>query len=90
MHLICFSRFYSLIYLLLIFLEHKSHRYSEIKPECNWHYHKASSSTNDYSGQHDKSYYQPATYNENQQYRHDRTTLRVPSRNVHGREKLIT
>ena len=49
-----------------------------MKPERNWHYHEASSSTNYYCRQQDTSYCQPDYYNQLQQYRHDRTTKQDP------------
>ena len=42
-----------------------------------------SSSTNDYCGQHDTSYYQPqpsTNYNQRQQYFHNRKTQQTPYR----------
>ena len=64
--LICFSNFYSLLSLLLISIDNQSHRSCEIKPEHTWHSRKASSSTNDYHGQQDKSHCRPDTYNQRQ------------------------
>ena len=74
MHLVFFSTFYQLISLFLTTIEHQSYLYSKIQPEPNWRSHEASSSTNYYCGQQDKLYYQPATYNQRQQYCYDRTT----------------
>ena len=41
-------------------------------------------------GQHDSSYYQPqpGTYNQRQQYRHDRIIQQNPSINLYEREKV--
>ena len=79
MHLIYFSKIYLLLSSLLIFIDNESYCSSEIKPECNWNYHEALSSTHDYYGQQDTFYYQPqpAGYNQRQQYHHDRTTKQV-------------
>ena len=66
MHLICFFEFYSVLFVLLVFIENQSHRSSEIKPEHNRHFNEASSSTNNYCGQKDTSYYQPIGYNQRQ------------------------
>ena len=71
-----------------IFIPHQSHRSSENNPERNWHYCEASSSTNGCCGPKQRSYYQPAPYNELQQYFHNRTTLKCSSINVHDRGKL--
>ena len=85
-HLICFSHFYSLLSLLLIFIKHKSHWSSEIDPERNWHYIETSSATNDDSGPPQRSYYQPDSYNKHQNYLQDITTQKFPSINLHDRE----
>ena len=86
MHLICFPNFYSLIYLLVIITELQSYCSSEIKPRHNWHYHETSSSINDCRGQQEKSYYQPDTYNQRQQYYHDRTAEQFPSKKFHDKK----
>ena len=78
MHLIGFSNFYSLLYLLLIFIEHKSQSFSERKSEHNQNSREASSSTNDCCGQQNILYCQPADYNQPQQYCHDRITQQYP------------
>ena len=71
-----------LLSLLLIFIEHKSHRSSEINPEHNWNSRETSIATNDLSGPQHRSYYQPAYYNECQHYFYNRTTQKVSSGNV--------
>ena len=71
--------------LSLIFINHQSHCYSEINPERNWDYCETSSDTNDYCGPKQRSYHQRDSYNKGQQYRHDRTTQHISSRNVHDR-----
>ena len=48
-----FSKIYSLLSLLLIFIEHQSHQSSEIKTEHNWIPHESSSPNNDYCVQQD-------------------------------------
>ena len=73
MHLIFLSILF-IDFLLLIFIDHQSHRSSVNNIERNWHYHKESSSTNDYCESQDISYYQPANYNKHQQYRLNITT----------------
>ena len=88
MHLNCFSNFYSLLYLLLIVIDHQSQHFSERKPERNWNFCEASSSTNDYCEQCDISYDQPANHNQRQKYRHDITTQQAPYRNDHDRGEL--
>ena len=85
MNLDCFSYFYSLLSLLLIFIEHRSYRFSERKTNRNFHYREVSSSTNDYRGQHGISYYQPAKYNQRRQDRHDRATQQYPYISDYGR-----
>ena len=64
MHLIYFFSFNSVLSVLLIFIENQSHRSSEIKPECNRHFHETSSPTNHYCVQQDTSYYQSVSYNQ--------------------------
>ena len=88
MYLIFLLNVYSLLFLLLIFIQNQSQRYSEIKPKHNWHYREASSSTNDYRGQQERLYDQLATYKKRQTYSHDRTTRKVTSINVHERGKV--
>ena len=73
--------------LLLICIEHQSLRSSENNSERNLHYKESSSTTNDYCGPQQRSYYQHAPYNERQQYRHDRTTQKVTSTNMNDRGK---
>ena len=87
-HLICFSKIYSLLYLLQIFTEHKSHHSSEIKPEPNWYSCDASISTSDYRVQQGTFYYQPDTYKQRQKYFHDRTTKQVTYRTDYDRWKV--
>ena len=51
----------------------------------------SSSSTNDFRGQHDTSYYQPqppANYNQRHQYLNHRTTQRAPYTNYYYKEKV--
>ena len=55
---------YSIIYSLLICIDHQSHCYSEINPERDWNYCETSSDINNYCGPKQRSYYQPASYNE--------------------------
>ena len=40
-------------FFIVDFIAHQSQRFSEGKPEHNWNYHEASSSTNDYCRKHD-------------------------------------
>ena len=86
MHFICFSKFYSLLYLLWIFIEHQPHCSGEINPDRNWYSRETSSTTNDYCGPQHISYYKPASYNKHQCYRNDRTTVKVPSKTFHYKE----
>ena len=64
-------------------------RFSERKPECIWHSCEASSSINDSRGKYDTFYYQPANYNQRQQYFHDRTSQQAPYKTYHDRENAI-
>ena len=45
----------------------------EKKPELNYHYCEASSSTHDYHGKHYTFYYKTSNFNQRQQYHHDKT-----------------
>ena len=57
----------------------------------NCQYCSLSSSTTDYRGQHDTSYYQPQTpddYNQRQQYHSHRRKQQAPCRTGHDREKV--
>ena len=62
MNSICFSILFSLIYLLLIFIEHQPQRSREIYPEGNYYSHDTTSDTNYYCGPKQISYYQTARY----------------------------
>ena len=55
-HTISISKFYLLLSLLIICIDHQSHRYSEIKTDHNWHHCKTSSATSDYCGPQQISY----------------------------------
>ena len=61
-----------------------------MKPELNWNYNEASSLTHDYCGQKDSMYYQPADYNQCQQYLNDRKTKKFPYRNDYDRKNEKT
>ena len=57
---------------------------------CNFLYRSASSSTNNYRGQHTLLYYQPqpsADYNQRQQYCHYKTTQQYPYRTDYEKNK---
>ena len=76
-------------FFIVNFIEHKSHRYRKNKLERYFRSHEASSFTIYYRGQQDTSYYQPANYNQRQQYFHDKTTKQVPYRTDYDRGKLV-
>ena len=69
-------------------MDNKSHRSNDISTEHDWNSCDTSSVTNDYCVTQQILYYQPAPYDERQQYRHDRTSHNVPSRNMHNRGKV--
>ena len=71
-------------------MQYQSHRSSEKYIERKWRYHEASSAKNYYRVPQQRSYYQPAPYNECQYYLHDRTTQKVPSINLHDKEIVNT
>ena len=71
-----------------MFIEHKSHLSSGNNPQQRWSSSEASSSANDHYGQQQISNYQPAPYNERQQYRHDRTKQNASSYNAHKNKKV--
>ena len=59
----------------------KTHSFSEIKPDHNWKSR----------GQYHSLYYhlKPATYNQSQQYFHERRTQQAPSRNDYDSDKVV-
>ena len=68
MHIIRLTNVSFLLSVLLIFLDYRPQRYSEIKPELNSHSYIASSSTNDCREKIYTSYYQRVSYKQRQQY----------------------
>ena len=60
-----------------MFIERQTHHSSKKHPELSWSSQEATSATNDYHGQQQKSYYQPPKYNERQQYWHIITAQNV-------------
>ena len=72
-----------------IFIEHRSHLYSENNPEQSWRYRESYSDTNDSSEQQQRSHYQPAPFNEPQQYFHDRNEKNASSFNAYEMKKWI-
>ena len=72
---------------ITFFLEHQSQRFSKSKIERKCHYHEASSSTNDYRGQNNTSYYQPSNYNQCQYYFYYRKKGQAPYRTDYESEK---
>ena len=83
-----FLKILFIVLFIVNFIEHKSHRYRKNKLERDFRSHEASSFTIYYRGQQDTSYYQPANYNQRQQYFYDKTTKQVPYRTDYDREQI--
>ena len=68
---------------LWMFIERQRYLSSENNPERSWYSQEATSATNDYCGQQQRSYYQLSQYNERQQYFYDGTKQKPSSYNAY-------